>query len=141
MTCPAHPDPRMQDHGRGVYLCWEGAPAHWQRFHAPCNVSICSILTDDLAAGLAHERDVACNKCTMLSPAAQRHLRTVPSAPLVHVLTEVPQLPRLPPPVGDTVSFELRELPATPAQIAAIDEHCQDAILASSGKDMNIMLQ
>ena len=43
-------------------------------------------------AGLAHERDSASDKCTMMNSIAQRHLRDVPSAPIVHSFSEVPRV-------------------------------------------------
>jgi hypothetical protein len=42
--------------------------------------------------GLAHERDSASDKCTMINPNGQRHLRDVPSAPIVRSFSEVPQV-------------------------------------------------
>lgn len=42
-------------------------------------------------AGLAHERNSASDKCTMINPDGQRHLRDVPSAPIVRSFAEVPQ--------------------------------------------------
>ncbi|CAL8466123.1 g5659 [Coccomyxa elongata] len=48
-------------------------------------------LTLDLT-GVAHERDSASDKCTMINPLGQRHLRDVPSAPIVRSFSEVPQV-------------------------------------------------
>ena len=43
-------------------------------------------------AGLAHERDAASDKCTMINSMAQRHLRDAPSAPIVNSFSEVPKV-------------------------------------------------
>lgn len=42
--------------------------------------------------GVAHERDSASDKCTMINPLGQRHLWDVPSAPIVRSFSEVPQV-------------------------------------------------
>jgi hypothetical protein len=45
-----------------------------------------------LNAGLAHERVADSDKCTMINPNAQRHLRDAPSAPIVRSFAEVPKV-------------------------------------------------
>ena len=60
-------------------------------------------------AGLAHERDSASDKCTMMNPLAQRHLRDVPSAPVVHSFSEVPR-----------VAAPERSSPAQPGTVASL---------------------
>ena len=44
----------------------------------------------ECAAGNAHERDAASNRCTMTSAAPVRHLRDAPRAPITRLPTDVP---------------------------------------------------
>ena len=65
------------------------------------------------AAGNAHERDPASNRCTMTSAAPVRHLRAAPSAPITRLPADVPAPPGGCPEAGssgDHISFKLGRL-------------------------------
>ena len=98
---------------------WQPSAA-WatQRHACRCGVwqeqAACSYLCHDCAAGNAHERDPASNRCTMTSAAPVRHLRDAPSAPITRLPTDVP-VPAAGCPEagssGDQISFKLGRLP------------------------------